>query len=540
MENKPDENRRDDLPPCATEFIQRVVRRMWYRRRARRDVQAELTAHFEDAVRGCATAEEKERKARELIEAFGDAKLLAALCHRAKKRCRPLWLKVLLRSGQGLGVAFLYWTLCTLPILLGRPTIRVNYTEWLSNHWRPNGQGVENAKSYYDKAVELYVEPPQGLEDKMRLRRWSLTGYYDERDMQLIDQWLAKNQAAFDMVRHGASMPHYWPIYDSNESAPLEVSIVQSDLKIVEGYRPVALAFKQQIICEARRGEVAEALDDCLVLRKFGRHLQNKGALNSQTGGISIEHLGYDSLIAILQRPDVPSAILERIQKELVSDFDLNRQAISLDGEKALWYGIIQRTFTDDGQGGGHALSQGFPYARGDWKHNLVNTFRFHYPDRRETVTMVERYFQWAQGRLNAPPDRHEREKPDDSNQVSSLSIFFSITTPAYERVAQLAWRLKTHETAVVTLLAIQRYFRANGNYPDNLYQLVEQGFLKEPPRDPFGQGTLSYRREDRGFILYCWGSNFKDDGGQLGTDSQGSPRMWADNGDWVFWPVGP
>jgi hypothetical protein len=124
MENKPDKNRSADLPLCATEFTRRVVRRMWYRRKARREVQAELRAHFEDAVRDCATAEEKERKVRELIEEFGDTKLLVALCHRAKKRCRPLWLKALLRSGQGLGVAIFYGVLCTLPLSLGRPTIR--------------------------------------------------------------------------------------------------------------------------------------------------------------------------------------------------------------------------------------------------------------------------------------------------------------------------------------------------------------------------------------------------------------------------------
>ena len=141
MEDKPEANHGTDLPPCATEFIRRVVRRMWYRRKARRDVQAELTTHFEDAVRDCATVEEKESRARELIEGFGDARLLASLCHRAKKRCRPLWLKALLRSGQGLGLALLYCVLCTLPPMLGRPTIRVNYVEWLSNHWRPAGQG---------------------------------------------------------------------------------------------------------------------------------------------------------------------------------------------------------------------------------------------------------------------------------------------------------------------------------------------------------------------------------------------------------------
>jgi hypothetical protein len=539
MENKPDSHRGDELPACATEFIRRVVRRMWWRKKAKQDVQAELTAHFEDAVRPCTTAQEKERKARELIEGFGDAKLLAALCHRAKKRCRPLWRNVLLRSTQGLAAAFIYLLLCTAPMSLGRPTIRVNYAEWLSNHWRPDVQGVENAKSYYDKAAELLVEPPQGLEDKMRLRRWSLTGYSDS-DMQLIDQWLAKNQTAFDMMKRGANTPYYWPIYDGNGSIPIQESAVQSDLDTHGRYRHVAFAFQQWIAWEARRGQVADALDDCLVLRRLGRHLQDKGFLNAQMIGISIEALGYSGIAALLQSADVSPIILERIQRELMSDFDLNRRVINLEGETVFSYDQIQRTFTDDGQGGGHALSKGFVYAAEDWRDSLFGVFRFHYPSRREAAARVEQYFQRARERLNAPPDTKHLAEPNDLARMSSLDILLSLLTPAYERVAQISWRLKTHETAVITLLAIQRYFREDNNYPDSLGQLVERGFLKQPPRDLFGQGTLSYRRTDNGFILYSWGTNLKDDGGQLGTGSQGQTRMWADNGDWVFWPVNP
>jgi hypothetical protein len=67
---------------------------------------------------------------------------------------------------------------------------------------------------------------------------------------------------------------------------------------------------------------------------------------------------------------------------------------------------------------------------------------------------------------------------------------------------------------------------------------LVKRGFLKQLPRDPYGSGPLTYKKTDQGFTLYSWGANRRDDGGQWGTDSQGRPRMWADNGDWVFWPA--
>ena len=153
-------------------------------------------------------------------------------------------------------------------------------------------------------------------------------------------------------------------------------------------------------------------------------------------------------------------------------------------------------------------------------------------------MAMVEQYFQQAQGLLNTFPAVALSTEPNDLAQTSTLDLMLSTITPAYERVVQLGWSLKTHEAGVITLLAIQRYFRANGSYPDSLDQLVEEGFLKQTPRDPFGQGTLIYRKTDKGFLLYSSGANHQDDGGRMVTDDQGQPRNWADNGDWVFWPV--
>jgi len=88
---------------------------MRYRRKVRRDVQAELAAHFEDELKDCENDEDKEQKAKQLITEFGDVKLLAVLLRRAKKRCRPLWRKALVRSLQVLGIIVLYFLICSSP-----------------------------------------------------------------------------------------------------------------------------------------------------------------------------------------------------------------------------------------------------------------------------------------------------------------------------------------------------------------------------------------------------------------------------------------
>ncbi|MFH1884581.1 MAG: hypothetical protein ABIL62_17940, partial [Planctomycetota bacterium] len=97
-------SRLNKLPACATEYIKQVLKKMRYRRKVRQDVQVELAAHFEDELKDCKTNENREQKAKQLITEFGDVKLLAVLLRRAKKRCRPLWRKALVRSLQVLGI----------------------------------------------------------------------------------------------------------------------------------------------------------------------------------------------------------------------------------------------------------------------------------------------------------------------------------------------------------------------------------------------------------------------------------------------------
>jgi hypothetical protein len=104
MQEKPSESHRDQLPQSAIDFIRRVTKKIRYRRKVRQDVQAELAAHFEDALRDCENPQDREQKAARLIDEFGDAGFLAVLCRRAKKRCRPLWKKVAIRSAQAFGV----------------------------------------------------------------------------------------------------------------------------------------------------------------------------------------------------------------------------------------------------------------------------------------------------------------------------------------------------------------------------------------------------------------------------------------------------
>ena len=189
----------DNLPGCAIEFIKLVIKKMRYRKGVRRDVQAELTAHFEDELKDCATAELREQKARQIIDGFGDAKLLAVLLRRAKKRCRPLWRTITARTFQTIGVLILLFVLYTGWFLTGRPTISVDYLSVWNQMSRPQVKDEDNAWPYYEKAIALFTEPNQELNEMHeftapgRITLSSLT----EDQHQKIRKWVELNESAW-------------------------------------------------------------------------------------------------------------------------------------------------------------------------------------------------------------------------------------------------------------------------------------------------------------------------------------------------------
>ena len=151
----------ENLPQCAADYIQYVIRKMRYRKKIRADVQNELIAHFEDALADCSGTEEKERAAKELIAEFGDAKMLGKLARRAKKRCRPLWRKIIARIFQTAGIIIVCLILYCSYLMTGQPTIQVDYTQEYVRANRPQADESLNAGVLYDKIADIYIEPPK-------------------------------------------------------------------------------------------------------------------------------------------------------------------------------------------------------------------------------------------------------------------------------------------------------------------------------------------------------------------------------------------
>jgi len=514
-----------NLPGCAESFIDDVLRKMHYRRKVREEIRRELTDHFHDLLADAADAAERERAAAEHIAAFGDAAVLGKLLRRAKKRCRPLHVKAAVHTMQAAGILLLCIVGRMAYLSTGTPVIRVDYVKWLNEQARKGRDEDLNARPYYEKAAQLSKPMPEAVM-RQKVDEPPTSELWDA-----IEAFVAENAEAIEALRQGAAKPYWWNIYEaepSNSAVPDLGWVVSDIVTSVRGYRNLAHDLSCiRIPWSLHIGDIEQAVDDSIVLHRFGRHLSGRGLLIEQLVGLGIEGMAHATTYDIVGKHALSSETLEEYQRQLQELYD-DASVIDFTLEKGFWYDFIQRTFTDDGKGSGRAMREGLTLAAGDLK-GWLKGFVTGYPDRKEVTAEIERRYGQIEAMASTTPWERKEDVVRDTVWPMKDTGLLDLTGPALRRVVEIAWRIRADRAATVTVLALKRFERDKGGYPPSLDALVEHGYIAKLPDDPFGDGAFQYKVTGGDFLLYSLGSNLSDDGGQ--------PSRWSEEGDWVFWP---
>jgi len=538
----------DNLPACAAEFITLVIKKMRYRKKVRQDVQAELTAHFEDELRDCKSDEEKEQKAQQLIANFGDVKLLAVLLRRAKKRCRPLWRTVIARTFQTIGVLILCFIIYVVWFLSGKPVITVDYIAELNRIVRPVADETLNAAPLYEKAVKLYEEKSSDEMSELLGKKYNEA---TTEQKKLIAKWLNDNKEIFDLLIAGTQKPYYWQEYKVAEGSEGLMSVL---LPHLYEFRKLAYALRWRIWLNVERGRYEDSFNDIKSCYRLGRHLKGDKALVEQLVGMAIEGIATQAIRDILSEHKIEPSALVKLQEDLEHITANEDFVVSLKTERLFMYDELQRCFTDDGIGDGHIypkrllpimLSQGLCLKESSDLNSLyvIMQILFTHPNKQQTQKSINRLYDYFENlAAKTSTQIHAGDETDIvENRLKQLignNIFLETLTPAVLRVIEISNRLSVDVDSALAIIAILRYKQDKGNFPESLDELITAGYLKKLPIDPFSDKLLVYKKTEDNFILYSVGLNFTDDGGQVYRDDEGRVRLWGDVGDWVFWPV--
>jgi hypothetical protein len=540
------EGKLSKLPASVTQFIRLIIKKMRYRKKVGEEVEAELSSHFEDELKGCKADVEREQKAQELVSGFGDVKLLAVLLRRAKKRCRPLWRTIVARAFQTVGVLFICLVLYIVWFLTGKPVVTRDYIAEFNLMVRPVADESLNAATLYNKAMEVFEDLPDDISEAFWKRYYEAT----KEDKQLMGKWLTDNDEVFELVIAGTKRPYYWQHYEGEDM----ISVL---LPYLPDYRKLAYSFRWRSRLHAENGRYEEAFSDIKTYYLFGRHVKGtKLVLIEQLVGVAIEAVAVENLRDILSEHQIDAAVLATVQKDFEQILASEDFTMSFEGEKMFVYDEIQRCFTEDRFGGGHLyltrivnLSDEADDVLNIILENLsspegwaraVKVLFFH-PNKQQTREAADRFYAFCETFAQKTPAQIKAEGlgiEKETMKIVGDNVFLSILTPALGRAAEIGHRHRTNVEATISILALQRYKAEKGSFPDDLQELVTAGYLRELPVDVFSDKPLVYSKTDEGFILYSIGGNFEDDGGKPEVDSKGRPRLWDYDGDAVFWPV--
>ncbi len=575
------------LPSELAELIDTTVRRTKLWRSERAEIAMELITHTQDAL-------ESGKSRDEIVNSFGNPKKVAKLLRRSTKRKRPLYWRTLRNMRRVIGTVFaLFFVVYSVQLvryLTGEPNIKTNYIQLINSH---NEAYTEDEKAcpIYNQINIAWQEHSTPIRDQQREEERAHNdsrALMDDDDAELMS-------AGFFMIPHvPLDHPHYEqtaqmvrdfgpeldqlrkachrPIigidvgFDMEIKPPdgnphdIKMAAPQSDIDrqptLVEVLLPHLGTLRKfsnllyfDTLVAARDGDYQLVYENLSAMLSMSRQKSFDGTIIADLVNIAIAENTNDAIEQIIN--EYPESLSREHLVALTHELSRVRPALemSFEGERMMFDDVLQRTYTDDGNGNGRLTKHGSQILIDlNSDHILHDEFSIKpaqlitgpialslAPDRKSQYdtyhTMMDLVDEIQERGPEYLPklEAHERQVERAFNQgpevldnliMGPAELLMPALSKAVDRVF---WSHMTHD-AKKTMLALEIYARDHGEYPETLSSLTPN-YLPELPADSFDPGnTLMYLATESGYILYSVGSDGDDDSGKTHDDRRRFP----------------
>lgn len=582
-----------DLPPEISGVLRNAVGRTRLWRSEKIDVARELAAHFQD---GLSTG----RTPQQLLHTFGDPRTAAQLIRRAKKRGRPLLWHVW-RGCCGTIVALVVaYVAVGFHALSGRPSIKTDYL------------AVFNARAFAVPEAErtwpLYRNAMSEIGGTDRLagspNPLANNVHWENDGWAAAEQFVAKNAVSIAMLREaGRRASLGFPVWPEDESfAPEDRQFLARrysdsagpdartfrDLKdrmLFETQLPQTTLLQQAsglLATDARRaaslGQANIALADVLAQLGMSRQVQEAPCITSAFTAGAIQSMAYSVVQDVLaDHPELWTADeLRNLAHEFAqNDLDWGR---ALEGQRSMFYDVVQRIYTDDGIGGGRLVPGGMQIlSRLGPRFQSWNEQDYWWPtdetalialpaadvffaSRAKMTALYERHLARVAQAMATPIWEWNLSPPQalvpsfDAQPWQAYRYYLvTVLAPVTAGVPKMAEHRRGMRDGVLLGLALELYRREQGAWPISLSALVPR-WLPSLPVDRMSGRPLHFKLLAGRVLVYSEGADLDDDGGRLPPGSAwknetpdaalAGPIFWtgtpvtelANDGDWVIW----
>jgi hypothetical protein len=563
------------LPPTLADAVLAVTgkTRLWPWERT--DVARELCGHFLDGLEAGATPEE-------LRASFGDPRATAKLITRAKKRNRPIAWRAMKRTVQAVGLLLallVVWYLWNVArYYSGSPTIKINLQAEINTPSLAVPLEQRGWPLYRDAARELHAA-------SFSVTVGQIDGWPNVKPG--TEQWAAACKAvdavgpALEKIKRATAMARSAFVVDTKavptgdrpipdgeradpRANPIGMGILLPQLSI---YRQHARLLSFDLLRAAWEGRADDATRTVESLLTLSRHASEDGTLIGQLVSVAIAHLAFDTLNTAVR--DYPALFsddqLRRLAHRVGSfspgpDDTAKPWQADLRVERREFEDLLQRFFTDDGQGDGR-LCDGMRYYSDEFGAVRPRAEKLLNPvlagvvaGRKETHDLFNRLLDRHETENAKPLYERDRRAVDREidEALGSLGIRNSLAALMVRSLSHSGRPFdvgRTLRDATAAGLAVELYKRKTGSFPSSWSDLTP-GMLPSAPIDPWSGRALGFKPgagQGGRPLIYSVGADKTDNGGTIGTpwdviSAWSSPMIHGFNGmtgtgDWVIWP---
>lgn len=504
----------NNLPESVRRFVEDAVRGVSWRRSVREDVRLELLAHFEDALRLYEKPEDRELRGRQMVEDFGDLRVLRPLIRRGKSRCRPLWEKMLVAGGKA--VAVLVVLLIVGHVTVDRILLRslaeqaesiraMGRPVTLADLHLPEWTAEDNADVFYTKAMTLAREG--GFWDGNLLHKYLDAARppcnpmkdqptISSSEMEEVGRILGEMGEIFSLLEEARACGRcifdetgkYLDFGEGDEMQDRRAIQMPALARMRELTRYAAI----KGLWECRQGNTEAAFDSFSLGLHIANDLTNYPLLIGALVRIACTEIVLNAVQAALYEAEGPPAVLARFRQELDRCLDRENMLRVFDYERVYGNELASRTGLLD-----------WRIMRPFYALNVIKN--------REILLQLTENYQT----LDVTRQRDSQNSIRDwAEHASRLYLMAKITTPAFLRAMEAHNRFFARARLCDVALSLKVYHRENGTYPESL-TAMEGLYPKGMPLDPYSGSVFFYQREGEGFILYSISTDLKDDGGK-------------------------
>eukprot|EP01047_Picozoa_sp_COSAG01_P045390 COSAG01_NODE_4177_length_5267_cov_11.288893_4_plen_630_part_00 len=587
------------LPAEVQSILTEVMSRCWLTRGEKACVIEELIAHFVDGM-------DRDVTAQQLVEDFGEPAVAAKLIQSSKRQNRPFWKKSLHTFGYGIIALILAYAGIWVFYHQGAPVISTDYVVQL-NAGIKDVADSEKAWPIYrpmwtkykfsegEVIPEIWFREGEGEQSYLSTRFVRKGGPGWEAAKAAIYE----HQDLIDAFREGAKRPYLGIELKANQSeyseedfAALFPNLTRGDsqdagveegsdggsgrllddwlvgilLPHVQQMRNAARLFAFDIQLAIEEGDSDRVVQDIETMLGFARHAAEGRVLVCGLVGYAISGMAFSEIESVVKED--PNFFNERQLQRLqlaVRSAKL-KDWISYDGEALIVSDLIQRIYTNDGQGDGRITPQGFEVMsaltgmgmpgifggelseKENWESFAESVIGplglFTVATRGEVAAKADQFFEAASTDLNRPMwDGKSKDIYKELNLEKWKYAVLGLVLPATENIRKALDRLIARQEGVLGAIALQRFYLANGAWP-NSWDEIPKSTLPRSPVDQLTGEPLIFKIVDQRPLIYSLGYDLDDDGGV--TPEGVKPATYLPNvqndgksdGDWIVWPT--